>query len=66
MIRADSGRVCAIVVTYNRIGLLFDALSALEAQVARPDHVFVIDNASTDGSAQRVAQRYPNRTTGSL
>lgn len=53
------GRVCAIVVTYNRAGLLFEALSALEAQVARPDHVFVMDNASTDGSSERVAQRYP-------
>ncbi len=44
-------RVCAIVVTYNRQKMLAECLDALYAQVQVPDGVLVIDNASTDGTA---------------
>jgi GT2 family glycosyltransferase len=41
-------RVGAVVVTYNRRDLLEQTLDALEAQTLPPDHIIVIDNASTD------------------
>jgi GT2 family glycosyltransferase len=44
-------RVVAVVVTWNRAALLREALSALDAQTVRPDAVIVVDNASTDDTA---------------
>lgn len=43
-------RTAAVVVTYNRKELLKDCLLALLAQTRPLEHVFVIDNASTDGT----------------
>jgi len=42
--------VAAIVVTYNRKELLGSCLHAILAQTRSCDRVFVIDNASTDGT----------------
>jgi GT2 family glycosyltransferase len=50
-------RVVAVVVTYNRRELLLESLAALEAQSRRPDLVIVVDNASTDATAEAVAGR---------
>lgn len=47
-------RVAAVVVTYNRLALLRRCLAALDAQTAPLAAVWVIDNASTDGTAQAV------------
>jgi GT2 family glycosyltransferase len=52
-------RVVAVVVTYNRRDLLLESLAALAGQVRRPDAVVVIDNASTDGTAEVVAADHP-------
>ncbi|WP_243718748.1 glycosyltransferase [Actinomadura sp. 7K534] len=52
-------RVAAVVVTYNRRDLLTEALTALRAQTRVPDRVVVIDNASSDGTAEAVAGRFP-------
>jgi len=46
--------VCAIVVTYNRRALLVECVAALRAQATPPDHVLVVDNASTDGTPELV------------
>lgn len=43
-------RVAAIVVTHNRRALLSACLSQLQAQTLSADGVFVVDNASTDGT----------------
>jgi GT2 family glycosyltransferase len=51
--------VWAIVVTYNRKDLLTECLDALRAQTVAPDHVLVVDNASTDGTVGMVGERYP-------
>jgi rhamnopyranosyl-N-acetylglucosaminyl-diphospho-decaprenol beta-1,3/1,4-galactofuranosyltransferase len=51
--------VVAVVVTYNRRDLLAEALAALSAQTRLPDHVIVVDNASTDGTAHAVRERFP-------
>ena len=56
---AESPRVCAIVVTYNRRELLDQVLAALHRQTRRPDEILLIDNASTDGTPEFVAERYP-------
>lgn len=51
-------RVVAVVVTYNRRELLTEALTALAAQTRRPDSVVVVDNASSDGTADLVRERF--------
>ena len=52
-------QVAAIVVTYNRKVLLQECLRALGAQTRAPDRVIVVDNASTDGTADLVRSEHP-------
>jgi rhamnopyranosyl-N-acetylglucosaminyl-diphospho-decaprenol beta-1,3/1,4-galactofuranosyltransferase len=59
-------RVIAVVVTYNRRSLLLESLAAVLAQRRAPDAVIVVDNASTDGSAAAVRDRYPEVTLAEL
>jgi rhamnopyranosyl-N-acetylglucosaminyl-diphospho-decaprenol beta-1,3/1,4-galactofuranosyltransferase len=47
----DARRVAAVVVTFNRLGLLQRLLARL-ADVPGLDEVLVVDNASTDGTAE--------------
>jgi rhamnopyranosyl-N-acetylglucosaminyl-diphospho-decaprenol beta-1,3/1,4-galactofuranosyltransferase len=49
--------VCAVVVTYNRHDLLVECLDRIERQTRRPDHVLVVDNASTDETPAMLARR---------
>lgn len=51
-------RVCAVVVTYNRRELLRECLTAVRAQTRVLDALLVVDNASTDGTAQMVAEEF--------
>jgi GT2 family glycosyltransferase len=41
-----------IVITYNRLPWLRQALASLEAQDAAPDRVYVVDGPSTDGTRE--------------
>ena len=50
-------KVLAAIVTHNRRALLGRCLDALDAQARRPDGVLVIDNASSDGTAEMLAAR---------
>jgi rhamnopyranosyl-N-acetylglucosaminyl-diphospho-decaprenol beta-1,3/1,4-galactofuranosyltransferase len=50
-------QVCAVVLTCNRVDLLKQCLDHLEAQTRPPDHVIVVDNGSTDGTADLLAAR---------
>jgi len=52
--------VWAMVVTYNRRALLDACLRALAAQTRPPDHVLVVDNASTDGTPDMVRDEFPD------
>jgi rhamnopyranosyl-N-acetylglucosaminyl-diphospho-decaprenol beta-1,3/1,4-galactofuranosyltransferase len=52
--------VIAVVVTYNRLDLLLEALAAVSSQTRAPDAVIVVDNASTDGTAAQVRARHPS------
>jgi GT2 family glycosyltransferase len=53
--------VAAVVVTYNRKDLLALCLDALFAQTRPIDAIYVIDNASTDGTGQMISEHYPGR-----
>lgn len=46
--------IAAVVVTYNRKELLKHCLDALLEQTVKPTVVYVVDNASTDGTMQSV------------
>lgn len=45
-----------VLVTFNRINDLKKTLAAYEAQTALPDFVLVVDNKSTDGTDQYLAE----------
>jgi rhamnopyranosyl-N-acetylglucosaminyl-diphospho-decaprenol beta-1,3/1,4-galactofuranosyltransferase len=53
------GRVCAVVVTRDRRELLRRCLTALRQEHRPPDAVLVVDNASSDGSAELVKDEFP-------
>ncbi len=57
---APTPRVIAVVVAYNRRDLLIRSLDALAAQQRPADGIVVIDNASTDDTAD-VARHHPAR-----
>jgi rhamnopyranosyl-N-acetylglucosaminyl-diphospho-decaprenol beta-1,3/1,4-galactofuranosyltransferase len=57
---ASLPRVIAVVVTYNRLELLLEALSAVCSQTRAPDAVIVVDNASTDGTSAALRTRFPS------
>lgn len=48
-------RIAAVVVTHNRLALLQECVAALRAQTRRPDQIIVVNNASTDGTADWLA-----------
>ena len=45
-------KAIAIVVTYNRVNLLKECITALRNQTHKPDAILVINNGSTDDTAQ--------------
>lgn len=52
------GKIAAVIVTYNRKDLLIEALQSVLSQTALPEYVFVIDNASTDGTREAVMSKF--------
>lgn len=53
------GTVCAVIVTYNRKHLLKECLEAVLSQTRSPDHILVVDNASTDGTMEMLRNDFP-------
>lgn len=51
--------VAVIIVNFNSGALLSECLRHLRAQTRRPEQIIVVDNASRDGSADRLEQDYP-------
>lgn len=49
---APQSRTAAVVVTYNRKALLRECLEALLGQSVPPERIYVMDNASTDGTPE--------------
>lgn len=46
----ENKEIFAVVVTYNRKDTLLECLQAIELQTVKPKLVFILDNASTDGT----------------
>jgi GT2 family glycosyltransferase len=60
--RALRPRVCALLTCFNRCELTLNCLSALKATAAAADvelHAVLVDDASTDGTATAVRERFP-------
>lgn len=51
-------KINAVVVTYNRQKLLEECIDSLLEQTYELNKIFIIDNASTDGTKQFVIQKY--------
>jgi rhamnopyranosyl-N-acetylglucosaminyl-diphospho-decaprenol beta-1,3/1,4-galactofuranosyltransferase len=60
-VRTDEhGSVAAVVVTYNRKDYLAELLPSLLTQTRPLDAVYVVDNASTDGTEEFLKSEYPD------
>lgn len=51
--------VCVVVVTYNRKALLRECLSGLQNQSRPLQRILVVNNLSTDGTAEMLATEFP-------
>ncbi len=51
-------KIAAIVVTFNRKDLLPKCLEGILTQARPVDHIFLIDNASTDGTKEMIENLY--------
>ena len=49
--------VCAVVVTYNRKNLLLECLEAIRRQTRPVDRIYIIDNASDDGTPELLKEK---------
>lgn len=58
--------MCAVVVTRDRRELLVQCLAAIAAQTRPPERIVVVDNASSDGTAELLRERYPEIEVVSL
>jgi hypothetical protein len=58
--------VSVVIVSYNTRDLLRQCLRSVFASVYRPAEVFVVDNASADGSEAMVAAEFPDVTLVAL
>jgi glycosyltransferase involved in cell wall biosynthesis len=57
--------IAAIIPVYNRPTVVLEALDSVAAQARRPDRVIVIDDGSTDDTAERV-RAWMDRRAGAL
>jgi GT2 family glycosyltransferase len=53
-------RVAAVVVTHNRSAVLAETLRAARAQTRPPDRIYVVDNASEDGTREILRADFPD------
>ena len=51
-------KICVVVVTYNRVALLMRCIEAVLTQTYRCHALFIVDNASTDGTTDAVVRKF--------
>jgi glycosyltransferase involved in cell wall biosynthesis len=56
--RRERLAVAGIVPLYNKRGTVLEAVESMLAQARLPDEIVIVDDGSTDGSADLVEQRY--------
>lgn len=56
MVSTKEARVACVIVTYNRKVYLKRCLEAVERQIFQPQTVYIVDNASTDGTIDSVKE----------
>lgn len=56
MAQLEAPNVAAVIVTFNRLEKLKKVIAAIEAQSFSPGHLVIVDNASTDGTGQFLAE----------
>jgi GT2 family glycosyltransferase len=49
--------VCAVVVTYNRKNLLLECFEAIRKQTRPVNEIYIIDNASTEGTPKLLNEK---------
>ena len=54
-----SGKVSISIVNFNRKNMLAECLASVQAESYPDIEVVVVDNASSDGSAEMVEERFP-------
>lgn len=59
---APAPKVSIIVVSYNTRDMTLDCLRSVQAETRLPYELIVVDNASTDGSAEAIAAEFPGIT----
>jgi len=52
--------VSIVIVTWNAARYMVDCLKSLERQTALPTEIIVVDNASSDGTARLIRDRFPD------
>lgn len=59
----QSPHVCAFIVTFNRCALLRECVRSLQNGTRPPDEIFIINNASSDGTREMLAAEFPDLPT---
>jgi hypothetical protein len=59
---ADDLKVSILVISYNTREMTLNCLRSVEAETAVPHEVIVVDNVSSDGSAEAIAAEFPGVT----
>ncbi len=56
----DSCLISVVVLNWNGVQVVDQCLTSLDQQTYRPLEIILVDNASTDGSAELVRKRFPH------
>lgn len=59
-------RIAAVVVTFNRVDMLKQCLQGLRAQSTPVDHIFIVNNASSDGTREYLDAEFGDDPTITL